>query len=181
MQSNEPAICEMQDRLHDTGGLDRIILVESDLVNKPVHPNKLNADTWRSLLEFHGKEAMTSVEFLKASREEKETSIKEEMFEKIIDVIDREYAGVLRSAEESGPERRLDIILWCLKKKFLQQAMTYVPNGFQKSSSKRRSTTRTTVQSSRNAGKQKPTGRAGNSMQSIPMATIFSRKISQPA
>lgn len=66
VQSNEPAICEMQDRLHDTGGLDRIILVESDLVNKPVHPNKLNADTWRSLLEFHGKEAMTSVEFLKA-------------------------------------------------------------------------------------------------------------------
>lgn len=310
VQSNEPAICEMQDRLQDTGGLDRIILVESDLVNEPVHPNKPNADTWRSLLEFHGKEAMTSVEFLKAQihkkypqwqgdfvsshysekdsvqksmkriaeitehiektveearskvapgetldvvlhadmtgglrhavmmmlavmqmskymgvkighvfyseypprdvlpkppgnvrcvddihrmfdlvaganefqkygsvqaleeyfgdmkqystafqnlfasmrrfseairicrtsvietemrdlakkiaafREEKETSIKEEMFEKIIDVIDREYATVLRNAEESGPERRLDIILWCLKKKFLQQAMT---------------------------------------------------------
>ena len=57
-------------------------------------------------------------------RDNKGSAIEEEMFAKIIGVIEKEYGSVIINADEPEADRRLDIIAWCVRKKFLQQAMT---------------------------------------------------------
>ncbi len=57
-------------------------------------------------------------------RDNKGSAIEEEMFAKIIGVIEKEYGSVIINADEPKADRRLDIIAWCVRKKFLQQAMT---------------------------------------------------------
>ena len=61
-------------------------------------------------------------EHIRMFREQTGGPIQEELFRRIVKVLEREYGTVLGSG--SAEERRLNIIAWCLRKKFLQQAMT---------------------------------------------------------
>lgn len=58
-------------------------------------------------------------EALQKFRAYRGNDLKEEMFLNIIDVIEREYGNLIK-----GKATKLDIIRWCLRKEFLQQAMT---------------------------------------------------------
>ncbi len=58
-------------------------------------------------------------EALQKFRTYRGNDLKEEMFLNIIDVIEREYGNLIK-----GKATKLDIIRWCLRKEFLQQAMT---------------------------------------------------------
>lgn len=63
-------------------------------------------------------------EKIRAFRQSKPASIEEEMFSHILGVIEGEYGSVIKNASGEKSDRRLDIIAWCVQKKFLQQAMT---------------------------------------------------------
>lgn len=63
-------------------------------------------------------------EKIRAFRQSKPASIEEEMFSHILGVIEGEYGSVIKNASGEKSARRLDIIAWCVQKKFLQQAMT---------------------------------------------------------
>lgn len=63
-------------------------------------------------------------EKIRAFRQAKPASIEEEMFSHILGVIEKEYGSVIRNTSGARSDRRLDIIGWCVQKKFLQQAMT---------------------------------------------------------
>ena len=63
-------------------------------------------------------------EKIRAFRQAKPVSIEEEMFSHILGVIEGEYGSVIKNASGEKSDRRLDIIAWCVQKKFLQQAMT---------------------------------------------------------
>ena len=63
-------------------------------------------------------------EKIRAFRQAKPASIEEEMFSHILGVIEKEYGAVIKNASSEKSDRRLDIIAWCVQKKFLQQAMT---------------------------------------------------------
>lgn len=63
-------------------------------------------------------------EKIRAFRQAKPVSIEEEMFSHILGVIEKEYGAVIKNASGEKSDRRLDIIAWCVQKKFLQQAMT---------------------------------------------------------
>ena len=63
-------------------------------------------------------------EKIRAFRQAKPVSIEEEMFSHILGVIEKEYGAVIKNASSEKSERCLDIIAWCVQKKFLQQAMT---------------------------------------------------------
>lgn len=63
-------------------------------------------------------------EHIRVFRNQSGGLIQEELFRRIISVIEREYASVLHNDADAVEERRLNIIAWCLRKKFLQQAMT---------------------------------------------------------
>lgn len=63
-------------------------------------------------------------EKIRAFRQAKPASIEEEMFSHILGVIEKEYGSVIKNALSAKADRRLDIIAWCVQKKFLQQAMT---------------------------------------------------------
>ena len=63
-------------------------------------------------------------EKIRAFRQAKPASIEEEMFSHILGVIEGEYGSVIKNASGEKSDRRLDIIAWCVQKKFLQQAMT---------------------------------------------------------
>lgn len=56
---------------------------------------------------------------IKTFRESKNKDIKSELFSKIIDTIESEYGSLI-----SGNASRADIIRWCMKKGFWQQAIT---------------------------------------------------------
>ena len=63
-------------------------------------------------------------EKIRAFRQANPASIEEEMFSHILGVIEKEYGAVIKNASSKKSDRRLDIIAWCVQKKFLQQAMT---------------------------------------------------------
>jgi len=58
-------------------------------------------------------------EHIKAFRVEPDKDLKSELFAKIIDTIEREYGQLI-----GGAESRAEIIRWCMRKGFWQQAMT---------------------------------------------------------
>ncbi|QNH54727.1 TM1812 family CRISPR-associated protein [Selenomonas timonae] len=68
------------------------------------------------------KELESLGEHIRVFRNQSGGPIQEELFRRIIRVLEREYGTVLGSG--TSEERRLNIIAWCLRKKFLQQAMT---------------------------------------------------------
>ena len=68
------------------------------------------------------KELESLGEHIRVFRNQSGDPIQEELFRRIIRVLEREYGTVLGSG--TSEERRLNIIAWCLRKKFLQQAMT---------------------------------------------------------
>ncbi len=70
------------------------------------------------------EEMKALAEKIRAFRESAPTSVEEEMFAHIIGVIEKEYGSVIKNTSSAKSERRLDIIAWCVQKKFLQQAMT---------------------------------------------------------
>ncbi|EKX95803.1 TM1812 family CRISPR-associated protein [Selenomonas sp. oral taxon 138] len=68
------------------------------------------------------KELESLGEHMRVFRNQSGGPIQEELFRRIIRVLEREYGTVLGSG--TSEERHLNIIAWCLRKKFLQQAMT---------------------------------------------------------
>ena len=68
------------------------------------------------------KELESLGEHIRVFRNQSGGPIQEELFRRIIRVLEREYGTVLGNG--TSEERRLNIIAWCLRKKFLQQAMT---------------------------------------------------------
>ena len=64
-------------------------------------------------------------EHIKTFREEPDKDLKSELFAKIIDTIEREYGQLI-----GGAESRAEIIRWCMRKGFWQQAMTLCTEWF---------------------------------------------------
>ena len=92
LQTNEPAICQLQELLKDKGGLDRILLMESELARKP---DKKDTPDWQKKMAEHKKETMSAVEFLKAQSIQKYSCLRKK-FEDIEFSEDAHIEGAMR-------------------------------------------------------------------------------------
>ncbi len=92
LQTNEPAICQLQELLKDKGGLDKILLMESELARKP---DKKDTPDWQKKMAEYKKETMSAVEFLKAQSIRKYSGLREK-FEDIEFSEDAQIEGAMR-------------------------------------------------------------------------------------